>query len=89
MFEGIPVDVSDSSRLYRGFIAVDGIKQNPGSHCRGFCTFAAGFCDWGNEQGDDFDWDLVSSLVFCGFRKSLIWAWAHRATALMTFCNSY
>ncbi|KDR22154.1 Apical endosomal glycoprotein [Zootermopsis nevadensis] len=58
MFEGIPVDVSDPSRLYRGFIAVDNIQQSPGSYCRGFCTFSAGFCDWGNGQGDDFDWAL-------------------------------
>ncbi|PNF30520.1 hypothetical protein B7P43_G09950 [Cryptotermes secundus] len=58
MFQGIPVDLSDPSRLYRGFIAVDKIQQSSGSYCRGFCSFAAGFCDWGNEQGDDFDWSL-------------------------------
>lgn len=57
------MDVSDPSRLYRGFIAVDNIQQSPGSYCRGFCTFSAGFCDWGNGQGDDFDWALVSELV--------------------------
>jgi hypothetical protein len=64
MFEGIPVDVTDPSRLYRGFIAVDKIQHSPGSHCRGFCTFTVGFCDWGNDQGDDFDWALVSELVY-------------------------
>jgi hypothetical protein len=68
MFEGIPVDVRDPSRLYRGFIAVDNIQQSPGSYCRGFCTFTAGFCDWGNEQGDDFDWTLVSELVYVVFK---------------------
>lgn len=64
------MDVSDPSRLYRGFIAMDNIQQSPGSYCRGFCTFAAGFCDWGNEQGDDFDWALVSELTYYVFRKS-------------------
>jgi hypothetical protein len=70
MFQGIPVDLSDPSRLYRGFIAVDKIQQSSGSYCRGFCSFAAGFCDWGNEQGDDFDWALVSLLV-CLFPRDL------------------
>lgn len=89
MFEGIPVDVSDPSRLYRGFIAVDSIRQSPGSHCSGFCTFAAGFCDWRNEQGDDFDWSLVSSQVPCVFRKSRVWASARRPTALVTLSTGY
>jgi hypothetical protein len=79
MFQGIPVDVSDPYRLYRGFIAVDTIQQSSGSYCRGFCSFAAGFCDWGNEQGDDFDWALVSlflcffsleTAASCGFAKN-------------------
>jgi len=88
MFEGISVDVSDPSRLYRGFIAVDSIRQNPGSHCRGFCTFAAGFCDWGNEQGDDFDWSLVSSPVPCVFRKSWVWT-SDRRPAIMILSTGY
>jgi len=89
MFEVIPVDVSDPSRLYRGFVAVDKIRQNPGSHCRGFCTFAAGFCDWRNEQGDDFDWSLVSSPVPCVFRKSWVWVLARRPATLMTLSTGY
>ncbi|KAJ9586122.1 hypothetical protein L9F63_020234, partial [Diploptera punctata] len=58
VFEGVPVEVSDPVRLYRGFIAVDKIQQLPGSACKGFCTFSAGFCDWDNDEDDDFEWSL-------------------------------
>jgi hypothetical protein len=84
MFQGIPVDLSDPSRLYRGFIAVDKIQQSSGSYCRGFCSFAAGFCDWGNEQGDDFDWALVSLLVFLFPRVT-----TGRSVILTEFVNGF
>ncbi|PSN56667.1 hypothetical protein C0J52_10795, partial [Blattella germanica] len=59
IFEGVPVEVSDPSRLYRGFIAIDKIEQQPGDTCKGYCTFSAGFCDWENEEDeDDFEWSL-------------------------------
>ncbi|XP_066995371.2 MAM and LDL-receptor class A domain-containing protein 2 [Anabrus simplex] len=58
LLEGVPVEASNPVRSYRGFLAVDGIQLRPGSYCQGFCTFAAGFCDWNNEPGDDFDWSL-------------------------------
>jgi len=62
MFEAVPVEVSDPVRLYRGFIAVDKIEQLPGTSCKGFCTFSAGFCDWDNDQDDDFEWSLVRNI---------------------------
>lgn len=62
IIEGVPVDSTDPSRLYRGYIAVDDIDLQPGTSCIGFCNFAGGFCDWNNDAEDDFDWTIVSAL---------------------------
>lgn len=37
----------------------DNILTNP---CMGHCNFESSFCSWKNDQDDDFDWSLVSSL---------------------------
>ncbi|XP_025992366.2 MAM and LDL-receptor class A domain-containing protein 1 isoform X1 [Solenopsis invicta] len=58
VIEGVPVDSTDPSRLYRGYIAIDDIDLQPGTSCVGFCNFAAGFCDWNNDAEDDFDWTI-------------------------------
>ncbi|XP_015605831.1 MAM and LDL-receptor class A domain-containing protein 1 [Cephus cinctus] len=58
IIEGVPVDVGDPSRLYRGYIAIDDIDLQPGAACTGFCNFAGGFCDWNNDVDDDFDWTI-------------------------------
>ncbi|EFN76831.1 Apical endosomal glycoprotein [Harpegnathos saltator] len=58
IIEGVPVDSTDPSRLYRGYIAVDDIDLQPGTSCVGFCNFAGGFCDWNNDAEDDFDWTI-------------------------------
>lgn len=71
LLEGSPVDAADPGRLYRGYVAVDDLRLLPGAQCRGFCTFDAGFCDWGNERGDDFDWSLVST-VLSDFTKTSV-----------------
>lgn len=60
IIEGVPVDSTDPSRLYRGYIAIDDIDLQPGTSCVGFCNFAGGFCDWNNDAEDDFDWTIVS-----------------------------
>lgn len=62
IIEGVPVDSTDPSRLYRGYIAVDDIDLQPGTSCVGFCNFAGDFCDWNNDAEDDFDWTIVSAL---------------------------
>lgn len=62
IIEGVPVDSTDPSRLYRGYIAIDDIDLQPGTSCVGFCNFAGGFCDWNNDAEDDFDWTIVSAL---------------------------
>jgi hypothetical protein len=87
MFQGIPVDVTDPARVYRGFIALDMIQQSSGSYCRGFCSFAAGFCDWGNEQGDDFDWALVS-LLLCFFLRDRCFVWFCQESETISFIIS-
>ncbi|XP_078033852.1 MAM and LDL-receptor class A domain-containing protein 1 [Augochlora pura] len=58
VIEGIPVDTTDTARLYRGYVAVDDIDLQPGTSCVGFCNFAGGFCDWSNDAEDDFDWTI-------------------------------
>ncbi|XP_020298274.1 MAM and LDL-receptor class A domain-containing protein 1-like isoform X2 [Pseudomyrmex gracilis] len=58
VIEGIPVDSTDPSRLYRGYIAIDDIDLQSGTLCTGFCNFAGGFCDWNNDAEDDFDWTI-------------------------------
>ncbi|XP_066601033.1 MAM and LDL-receptor class A domain-containing protein 1-like [Prorops nasuta] len=58
IIEGIPVDSSDPSRLFRGYVAIDDIDLQPGSSCVGLCNFAGGFCDWSNDAEDDFDWTI-------------------------------
>ncbi|XP_076343697.1 MAM and LDL-receptor class A domain-containing protein 1-like [Tachypleus tridentatus] len=63
MFEGVPKNSSDPSRIFRGYIALDDIQFDPlsgsASNCLGHCTFEGGFCDWSNLRGqDDFDWEL-------------------------------
>ncbi|XP_071553862.1 MAM and LDL-receptor class A domain-containing protein 1 [Temnothorax nylanderi] len=58
VIEGVPVDSTDPSRLYRGYIAIDDIDLQPGTSCVGFCNFASGFCDWNNDAEDDFDWTI-------------------------------
>ncbi|XP_019882967.2 MAM and LDL-receptor class A domain-containing protein 1-like [Camponotus floridanus] len=58
IIEGVPVDSTDPSRLYRGYIAIDDIDLQPGTSCVGFCNFAGGFCDWNNDAEDDFDWTI-------------------------------
>ncbi|XP_014480797.1 PREDICTED: MAM and LDL-receptor class A domain-containing protein 1-like [Dinoponera quadriceps] len=58
IIEGVPVDSTDPSRLYRGYIAIDDIDLQPGTSCVGFCNFANGFCDWNNDAEDDFDWTI-------------------------------
>lgn len=60
IIEGVPVDSTDPSRLYRGYIAIDDIDLQSGTSCVGFCNFAGGFCDWNNDAEDDFDWTIVS-----------------------------
>lgn len=63
IIEGVPVDSTDPSRLYRGYIAIDDIDLQSGTSCVGFCNFAGGFCDWNNDAEDDFDWTIVSALL--------------------------
>ncbi|RLU21276.1 hypothetical protein DMN91_005649 [Ooceraea biroi] len=58
VIEGVPVDSTDPSRLYRGYIAIDDIDLQPGTSCVGFCNFAGGFCEWNNDAEDDFDWTI-------------------------------
>ncbi|XP_011630229.1 MAM and LDL-receptor class A domain-containing protein 1-like isoform X1 [Pogonomyrmex barbatus] len=58
VIEGVPVDSTDPSRLYRGYIAIDDIDLQPGTSCVGFCNFASSFCDWNNDAEDDFDWTI-------------------------------
>jgi len=68
----VPVDSTDPSRLYRGYIAVDDIDLQPGTSCVGFCNFAGGFCDWNNDAEDDFDWTIVSALLLRDFNYSTL-----------------
>ncbi|XP_028968615.1 MAM and LDL-receptor class A domain-containing protein 1 [Galendromus occidentalis] len=61
-FEGIPKRTGDSTRRFRGFIALDDIvfdrMGEAGDNCLGHCTFEGGFCGWTNaDTGDDFNWD--------------------------------
>ncbi|XP_067216660.1 MAM and LDL-receptor class A domain-containing protein 1-like isoform X2 [Linepithema humile] len=58
VIEGVPVDSTDPSRLYRGYIAIDDIDLQSGTSCTGFCNFAGGFCEWNNDAEDDFDWTI-------------------------------
>ncbi|XP_026667146.1 MAM and LDL-receptor class A domain-containing protein 1-like [Ceratina calcarata] len=58
IIEGIPVDSTDPTRLYRGYVAIDDVDLQPGTSCLGFCNFAGGFCDWSNDADDDFDWTI-------------------------------
>ncbi|XP_047354869.1 MAM and LDL-receptor class A domain-containing protein 1-like [Vespa velutina] len=58
IIEAVPVDSTDPSRLFRGYIAIDDIDLQPGTSCVGFCNFAGGFCDWNNDAEDDFDWTI-------------------------------
>lgn len=60
IFEGVAKDLGDPLRRYRGYIAIDNVARKPGSECKGHCTFEGGFCSWFNEEGDDFQWSLVS-----------------------------
>ncbi|CAG7819888.1 unnamed protein product [Allacma fusca] len=56
--EGIPHDAGQLTRRYRGFIAIDNVNLKSAEGCPGHCNFDGGFCDWTNEQTDDFDWSL-------------------------------
>ncbi|XP_039298033.1 MAM and LDL-receptor class A domain-containing protein 1-like [Nilaparvata lugens] len=59
VFEGIPKELPDPYRKYRGYVAVDNIVLKPGSECKGHCTFEGpSFCGWTNDENDDFDWSL-------------------------------
>nr|KAF7416754.1 hypothetical protein H0235_011285 [Vespula pensylvanica] len=58
IIEAVPVDSTDPSRLFRGYIAIDDVDLQPGTSCVGFCNFAGGFCDWNNDAEDDFDWTI-------------------------------
>ncbi|XP_075219109.1 MAM and LDL-receptor class A domain-containing protein 1-like isoform X2 [Lycorma delicatula] len=59
VFEGIPKELPDPYRKYRGYVAVDNIVLKPGSECKGHCTFEGPlFCGWTNDENDDFDWSL-------------------------------
>ncbi|XP_063218533.1 MAM and LDL-receptor class A domain-containing protein 1-like [Bacillus rossius redtenbacheri] len=58
VFEAVAKDASDAYRRYRGHVAVDNVGLKPGSECRGHCTFESGFCDWKNDEENDFDWTL-------------------------------
>lgn len=60
IFEGIPVDSSDLSRRFRGFIAVDELSFTDAGQCSAFCTFEGGTCGWTQDSNDDFEWTLVS-----------------------------
>jgi len=56
IFEAIPKPESTQARRYRGFIAVDDIKLNPGEQCKGHCTFDSGLCKFSNDQSGNFEW---------------------------------
>lgn len=73
IIEGVPVDSTDPSRLYRGYIAIDDIDLQLGTSCTGFCNFAGGFCDWNNDAEDDFDWTIVSCARESTFPESRKW----------------
>jgi hypothetical protein len=68
-------DSSDAYRRYRGFVAIDNVALKMGMGCRGHCTFEGGFCGWTNDEEDDFEWFMVSSIsetnnrtIFRGYR---------------------
>ncbi|XP_069156146.1 MAM and LDL-receptor class A domain-containing protein 1 isoform X2 [Procambarus clarkii] len=58
IFEGIPVDNSDISRRFRGYIAVDELSFVDSDQCSVFCNFEGGTCGWTQDSNDDFDWTL-------------------------------
>ncbi|XP_069937459.1 MAM and LDL-receptor class A domain-containing protein 1-like, partial [Cherax quadricarinatus] len=58
IFEGIPVDTSDLSRRFRGYIALDELSFADPTQCSVFCNFEGGTCSWTQDTNDDFDWTL-------------------------------
>ncbi|KAL6443422.1 hypothetical protein ACFW04_002935 [Cataglyphis niger] len=83
IIEGIPVDSTDPSRLYRGYIAIDDIDLQSGTSCVGFCNFAGGFCDWNNDAEDDFDWTIVDECDWINSRDPDRVEWERVSTQVL------
>ena len=59
LLEAIPKSENDQARRYRGYIAIDDVKFNPGGDCKGHCTFDSGLCKFSNDASGNFDWEVV------------------------------
>ena len=58
MFEAVPKSEALQARRFRGFIALDDVKFQPGEQCRGHCTFDSGLCGFTNDASSNFDWSV-------------------------------
>ena len=72
MFEAVPKSEALQARRFRGFIALDDVKFQPGEQCRGHCTFDSGLCKFSNDQSGQFQWQVVSHSTSAGNRSNSI-----------------
>lgn len=56
VFEAIPM--KGEERKFRGYVAIDNVGFSDGVDCTGHCTFDGGFCNWEQDERDDFQWTL-------------------------------